>query len=34
MSLVLFLIGVVAGAIFWDYAGEDVKDAILNRRNR
>lgn len=31
MSLFLFLFGVVAGAIVWDYIGEDVKKAIMNK---
>ena len=31
MSLILFIFGFCAGCIVWDYIGEDVKKAIMNK---
>lgn len=33
MGLFCFLLGTVAGAFVWDYAGDDIKAAIIKRRN-
>ena len=31
MSLILFIFGALVGAGVWDYVGEDVKKAIMNK---
>jgi hypothetical protein len=31
-TLICLAIGAVIGAFVWDYAGEDIKTAIMNRK--